>query len=63
MRVSVLTRVTFFQIQTLSDASAADVIWKHCGKGEFAHDEQFLLLPQCFQYLHIIVHNFVKIFF
>ena len=22
---------------------------KHCGKGEIAHYEQFLLFPQCFQ--------------
>ena len=22
---------------------------KYCGKGEIAQDEQFLLLPQCFQ--------------
>ena len=28
--------------------SAVQVFWKNCGKGEIAHNEQFLLIPQCF---------------
>ena len=28
--------------------SAVQVFWKHWGKGEIAHNEQFLLFPQCF---------------
>ena len=28
--------------------SAVQIFWKHCGKGEIAHNEQFLLFPQCF---------------
>ena len=28
--------------------SAVQVLWKHCGKGEIARNEQFLLFPQCF---------------
>ena len=29
-------------------ASAVQDFWKHCGKGEIARNEQFLLFPQCF---------------
>ena len=32
------------------------------GKGEIAHDEQFLLFPQCFLLNQIIVSPFVHIF-
>ena len=32
------------------------------GKGEFAHNEQFLLFPQCFQLNQQTVSQFVHIF-
>ena len=32
------------------------------GKGEFAHNEQFLLFPECFLLKQIIVSPFVHIF-
>ena len=32
------------------------------GKGEIAHNEQFLLFPQCFLLNQIIVSRFVHIF-
>ena len=32
------------------------------GKGEIAHNEQFLLFPQCFPLNHILVSPFVHIF-
>ena len=32
------------------------------GKGEIAHNEQFLLFPQCFQLNQIIVYPFVHFF-
>ena len=32
------------------------------GKGEIAHNEQFLLFPQCFQHNQITVSPFVHIF-
>ena len=32
------------------------------GKGEIAHNEQFLLFPQCFLLKQIIVSQFVHIF-
>ena len=28
--------------------SAVQIVWKHCGKGEIARNDQFLLFPQCF---------------
>ena len=31
------------------------------GKGEIAHNEQFLLFPQCFQLNQIIVYPFVHV--
>ena len=33
------------------------------GKGEIAHNEQFLLFPQCFQLNQITVSPFVHIFY
>ena len=46
----------------LSDASAADSFWKNIvTKEEIAQDEQFLLLPQCFQLYLIVKLSFVEI--
>ena len=36
--------------------------WKHCDKGEIAHDEQFHHLPQCFQLYLIIKLSLMAIF-
>ena len=53
---NVLTKreISFHRILTISQASpgfyvfAVQVFCKHCGKGEMARDNQFLLFPQCF---------------
>ena len=37
------------RIQTLSDASTADDFLNIVAKGEFAHNEQFLIQPECLQ--------------
>ena len=50
------------QKQMLSNASATDDFWKNpVAKGEIAHNEQFLLLPQCFQLFSIIKPLFMEI--
>ena len=49
--------LTLSHIQTLSDAS-----WKHCDKGEIAHDEKFHLLQQCFQLYLIITLSLLEVF-
>ena len=46
-------------IQTLSDACAADSLWKHCGKRRIAHNEWFILLPQYFQLYSKIIITFI----
>ena len=52
--------LTLYSIDTHFDASTA--FENNVGKGEIAHDEQFLLFPQCFLLNQIIVSPFVIIF-
>ena len=50
--------ITLSQKSLGFNMSAVKVFWKHCGKGEIAHDEQFLLFPQCFLPFWITFHHF-----
>ena len=40
--------LTHSHTMTPFDAPEKQAFWKHCGKGEIARNEQFLLFPQCF---------------
>ena len=40
------------------DAPGKQTFRKHCGKGEIAHNEQFLLFPQCFRPVWITYYHF-----
>ena len=51
-----------FNIFPHINSSATDDIWKHCGKGETAHYEKFLLFPQRFQFCSLAKHLFIYIF-
>ena len=47
----------------LSDISAAYNHFENsAAKGEIAQDEQFLHLPQCFQFVSVIIPSFIEIF-
>ena len=48
--------------QTYFDSSVADNIWKQCAKDKIAHNEQFLLLSQCFILYSIIILRLIQIF-
>ena len=50
-------------IQMLFDSSTAEDFWKHCFiSGEIAQNQQFLLLPQCFQLYLIVEPSVIEIF-
>ena len=40
--------LTHSHTMTFFDAPGKQAVWKTVGKGEIAHNEQFLLFPQCF---------------
>ena len=53
--------MTIYSIDTLFKASRT-AFENIVGKGEIAHNEQFLLFPQCFLLNQIIVSPFIHIF-
>ena len=54
--------VTLYSIDTCFYTSTINFFWKHCGKGEIARNNQFLLFPECFLLKQITVYPFVNIF-
>ena len=50
-------------MDTHFDASSTDSFENIVGKGEIAHNEQFLLFPQCFLLIETIVSPFFHIFY
>ena len=59
--ISVTKTLTIYSIDTHFNPSATDSFWKRCGKEEIAHNEQFLLFPQCFLLNQKLVFPFVNI--
>ena len=53
--------LTLYSIDTHFDASTT-AFENIVGKGEIAHNEQFLLFPQCFLLNQIVISPFVHIF-
>ena len=54
--------LTLYPIDTHFDSSTPETSENIVGKGEIAHNEQFLLFPQCFLLNWITVSQFVHIF-
>ena len=58
--------LTHYHTMTLFDASGKEAFSKHCGKGENAGNQHFLLFPQCFllyhrQKLSFMLHLFCRL--
>ena len=54
--------LTLYSIDTHFDTSATDSFWNNTGKGEIAHNKQFLLFLQCLLLNQIVVSPFVHAF-
>ena len=52
---SFLSHQTLSHMQSQFNSPSSDDFWKYCVNGEIAQYEEFIILPQCFQVLQMIV--------